>query len=100
MEAVGDVGSLLAAQNEHRTEPFALDRFDQVLHDAGVVERCRPQPCGSEDGVLSYAGHLNFDIVVDPNLVPDVAAFANGMADNLDRLGAKSVGEEMGAGVA
>ncbi len=51
-------------------------------------------------GVLSYAGQLNFDIVVDRGLVPDVAAFANGMADDLDRLGARSVGEEIGAGVA
>ena len=41
MEAVGDVGSLLAAKNEDGTEPLALDRLDQVLHDAGVVERCR-----------------------------------------------------------
>jgi diacylglycerol O-acyltransferase / wax synthase len=38
-------------------------------------------------GVLSYAGQLNFDVVVDPNLVPDVAIFAKGMADDLNRLG-------------
>jgi diacylglycerol O-acyltransferase / wax synthase len=37
-------------------------------------------------GVLSYAGQLNFDIVGDANLVPDLSAFANGMADDLDQL--------------
>jgi len=48
-------------------------------------------------GVLSYAGQLNFDIVGDPNLVPDLPAFANGMADDLDRLGARPVGEGIAA---
>ena len=44
-------------------------------------------------GVLSYAGQLNFDIVGDANLVPDLAAFVRGTADDLQRLGARSLGE-------
>jgi diacylglycerol O-acyltransferase len=44
-------------------------------------------------GVLSYAGQLNFDIVGDANLVPDLAAFAKGVADDLQRLGASSLGQ-------
>ena len=56
MEAVGDVGSLLAAQNEDGTEPLAPDRFDQVLHHARVVERCRRHPRGSEDVVRAPGG--------------------------------------------
>ncbi len=40
-------------------------------------------------GTLSYAGQLNFDIVADANLVPDLAVFANGMAEDLERLGAR-----------
>jgi diacylglycerol O-acyltransferase len=39
-------------------------------------------------GKLSYAGQLNFDIVADANLVPDPTVFANGMAEDLERLGA------------
>jgi diacylglycerol O-acyltransferase / wax synthase len=50
-------------------------------------------------GVLSYAGQLNFDIVADANLVPDLAAFAQGMAADLQRLDARAI-EEIGAGVA
>jgi diacylglycerol O-acyltransferase / wax synthase len=41
-------------------------------------------------GALSYAGQLNFDIVADTNLVPDLAVFANGMTEDLERLGAGS----------
>jgi WS/DGAT C-terminal domain len=41
-------------------------------------------------GVLSYADQLNFDLVVDPKLVPDVAAFARGIENDLRRLGAGS----------
>jgi diacylglycerol O-acyltransferase len=41
-------------------------------------------------GALSYAGQLNFDIVADANLVPDLTAFANGMTEDLQRLGAAS----------
>jgi diacylglycerol O-acyltransferase / wax synthase len=41
-------------------------------------------------GALSYAGQLNFDIVADANLVPDVTVFANGMTQDLERLGARS----------
>ena len=41
-------------------------------------------------GALSYAGQLNFDIVADANLVPDLTVFANGMKEDLERLGAWS----------
>jgi diacylglycerol O-acyltransferase len=41
-------------------------------------------------GALSYAGQLNFDIVADANLVPDITVFANGMTEDLERLGARS----------
>jgi diacylglycerol O-acyltransferase / wax synthase len=41
-------------------------------------------------GALSYAGQLNLDIVADANLVPDLTVFANGMTDDLERLGARS----------
>jgi diacylglycerol O-acyltransferase len=40
-------------------------------------------------GALSYSGQLNFDIVADANLVPDLTVFANGMAEDLERLGAR-----------
>ena len=39
-------------------------------------------------GALSYAGQLNFDIVTDANLVPDSTVFANGIVEDLERLGA------------
>jgi diacylglycerol O-acyltransferase / wax synthase len=48
-------------------------------------------------GVLSYAGQLNFDIVGDANLVPDLGAFAKGMADDLKLLGAICLGEWIAA---
>jgi hypothetical protein len=51
-------------------------------------------------GALSYAGQLNFDIVGDADVVPDLAAFASGIADDLDRLGAKSPGADIDAEVA
>lgn len=38
-------------------------------------------------GALSYAGQLNFDVVGDPDAVPDLAVFAGGLADTLDQLG-------------
>jgi diacylglycerol O-acyltransferase len=41
-------------------------------------------------GALSYAGQLNLDIVADANLVPDLAVFADGMTEDLERLGAAS----------
>jgi len=41
-------------------------------------------------GALSYAGQLNLDIVADANLVPDLTLFANGMIEDLERLGARS----------
>jgi diacylglycerol O-acyltransferase / wax synthase len=43
-------------------------------------------------GALSYAGQLNLDIVADANLVPDLTVFANGMIEDLERLGARSQG--------
>jgi|SRR6516165_596642 hypothetical protein len=42
-------------------------------------------------GALSYAGQLNSDIVADANLVPDLTVFANGMTEDLERLGARSM---------
>jgi diacylglycerol O-acyltransferase / wax synthase len=39
-------------------------------------------------GVLSYAGQLNFDVVGDPDAVPDLAVFAGGLSDALGDLGA------------
>ena len=41
-------------------------------------------------GALSYAGQLNLDIVADAHLVPDLTVFANGMTEDLERLGARS----------
>ncbi len=41
-------------------------------------------------GALSYAGQLNLDIVADTRLVPDLMVFANGMTEDLERLGARS----------
>jgi diacylglycerol O-acyltransferase / wax synthase len=41
-------------------------------------------------GALSYAGQLNLDIVADAHLVPDLTVFANGMTQDLERLGARS----------
>jgi diacylglycerol O-acyltransferase len=41
-------------------------------------------------GALSYAGQLNFDVVADANLVPDLTVFADGMTEDLERLGAGS----------
>ena len=48
-------------------------------------------------GVLSYAGQLNFDIAGDADVVPDLDAFARGMADDLERLNAIALEEEAGA---
>lgn len=39
-------------------------------------------------GVLSYAGHLGFDVVGDPAAVPDLGVFADGVAETVGRLGA------------
>jgi diacylglycerol O-acyltransferase / wax synthase len=41
-------------------------------------------------GALSYAGQLNFDIVADAHLVPDLTVFAEGMTREMERLGAGS----------
>jgi diacylglycerol O-acyltransferase len=48
--------------------------------------------CSIGVGVLSYAGQLNLDIVADPDLVPDVDVFADGVAEALVRLGAARAG--------
>jgi WS/DGAT/MGAT family acyltransferase len=45
-------------------------------------------------GALSYAGQLNIDIVADAHLVPDLAVFANGMTEDLERLGASAQARE------
>jgi hypothetical protein len=50
-------------------------------------------------GALSYAGQLNLDIVGDVNVIPDLDAFARGMADDLERLGAGFLGAEIDARV-
>ena len=39
-------------------------------------------------GALSYAGQLNLDLVGDPDAVPDLTAFADGISDTLRQLGA------------
>jgi diacylglycerol O-acyltransferase / wax synthase len=44
-------------------------------------------------GVLSYAGELNFAVVADADAVPDVDAFADGLSNALDRLGAGGGGD-------
>jgi hypothetical protein len=41
-------------------------------------------------GVLSYAGQLNFTILGDAEAVPDLQAFADGIADALTQLGAQA----------
>ena len=46
-------------------------------------------------GALSYAGQLNLDIVGDANLVPDLQVFADGMAKDLDHLGATPRGKRI-----
>ena len=38
-------------------------------------------------GVISYAGELNFSVLGDADVVPDLDVFAEGMSDALDRLG-------------
>jgi hypothetical protein len=41
-------------------------------------------------GVLSYAGQLNLTILGDADAVPDLQAFAGGVADALTQLGAQA----------
>jgi diacylglycerol O-acyltransferase / wax synthase len=48
--------------------------------------------CAIGVGVLSYAGQLNIDIVADPDVVPDVDVFADGVAQALEQLGAACAG--------
>jgi WS/DGAT/MGAT family acyltransferase len=40
-------------------------------------------------GVLSYAGQLNINVAADADLVPDLDLFVVGVADSLERLGAR-----------
>src|ERR1700735_1609901 len=72
MEAIRDVGALLAARNKDRTELLTLDRLDQVLDDAGVIKWRRGQSRGTGDVVraaggecrLSKAAYVLRDIIV------------------------------------
>ena len=43
--------------------------------------------CAVGVGVLSYAGQLNVDIVADPDVVPDVGVFTQGVAEAFEQLG-------------
>jgi hypothetical protein len=43
--------------------------------------------CAIGIGVISYAGQLTIDVVADPDVVPDVDVFANGVAETLEQLG-------------
>jgi diacylglycerol O-acyltransferase / wax synthase len=45
-------------------------------------------------GAFSYAGQLNFGVVGDPDAVPDLALFADGIADTLDQLGSLAGAED------
>jgi diacylglycerol O-acyltransferase len=54
------------------------------LFQVGVVEGNVPLSVG----VLSFEGHLNFDIVGDPDVVPDLDVFAEGLTDALEQMGA------------
>jgi diacylglycerol O-acyltransferase len=49
-------------------------------------------------GVLSYAGQLNFDIVADPDVIPDLDVFAEGLSVALAELGALSPQRDGGFG--
>src|ERR1035437_7293640 len=60
MEAVRDIGLLLAADDKYGTEPLAPDDFDQVFHDAGVVDRRGGQSRSSEDVVRAAGGEGRF----------------------------------------
>ena len=71
---------------------FASAKILEVFQ-IGVVQGNVPV----QVGVLSYAGQLNVDIVGDANLVPDLGAFAKGVADDLQRLGARPLGEGIAA---
>jgi len=65
MEAAGDVGPLLAVQNEDGLERLALDRLDQVLRYAGVVKPRGRQPCGSEDVGRPAGGQRSLALALD-----------------------------------
>lgn len=62
---------------------FAGARVREVFQLTLVQANC---PLGV--GVLSYDGQLNFDVVADPDVVPDFSVFADGVAEALDQLGA------------
>jgi diacylglycerol O-acyltransferase / wax synthase len=48
-------------------------------------------------GVISYAGQLNFSIIGDTDAVPDLQAFAGGLADTLVQLGAQAAAHDKGS---
>lgn len=48
-------------------------------------------------GVISYAGQLNFSIIGDTDAVPDLQAFAGGLADTLVQLGAQAAAYDKGS---
>jgi diacylglycerol O-acyltransferase / wax synthase len=57
---------------------------------AGVDEMFQLSPvqgnCAIGVGVLSYAGQLNVEVVADPDVVPDVEAFEEGVLETLEQL--------------
>jgi hypothetical protein len=70
-----------------RYEPTDRGWFSAL---APMVSHRRSRNVAVQVGALSYVGQLNFDIVADANLVPDLTVFANGMIEDLERLGAGS----------
>jgi diacylglycerol O-acyltransferase / wax synthase len=63
------------------------------LFQVGVVQGNIPVGIG----VLSYAGQLNFSIIGDAGAVPDLQAFADGLADALTQLGAQAAADDTGS---
>lgn len=55
----------------------------QEMFQIGLVQG----NCAIGVGVLSYAGQLNVDVVADPDVVPDVEVFTNGIAEAFEQLG-------------
>lgn len=66
-----------------QTMYFAGSKILEVFQ-IGVVQGNLPLSVGA----LSYAGQLNLDIVGDVDAVPDLAAFATGTIEELERLDA------------
>ena len=48
-------------------------------------------------GTISYAGRLNFDVIGDADIIPDLELFAEGLADTLRQLGIEQEGESTGS---